>query len=728
MPSQQDAPQAPPVVQRFVKQLVVTHKAVLLYPPSSTIPRENAAATVATLRSILQSRPDMRIVVSKDGMYHEGVPLFPGHAGYEGFTHDLYHRNVAEVRFHAGTAESDVLSFLETLKVAPDELSSAGGFEARLWEQQVDGITVKEASVKIVYTEAQSGERPEKQAPPAGEPWPPPAARIDELLVGAFGGRPRDQRLLVRVIEDPDVVSGCLNESLASRGSKPADAWVCGQLSSLARAARSELPEDQPALFRSLAEAVMRLDPELRRALIRDKMLTEARHDDGLADVVRQMSIEEICSALVESLAEGEVSQEGLARAIRNLALISIAGRDDVIQAVGTAMRSSGVAEEQVSQVLGAAAPSRIEVRERPRPEEEEPIEKVLRLVDLAPSARQKDAAGDPGLEVLREEARRGITDGDVVATLVALVGLDLRADSFASTMSMLEDSLGMLVDRGDYEVAAEAAEGLAAALHNERLTDEQRRRVSTALNMLASPQQMRAVNKALRVFPKGGPEYEACRRLLTTLGRHALLPLLEVLAEESDMSARKSMVDLVAGMADDFIPELGQCVMDSRWYFVRNVVGILGRTHRPETLPYLERTLRHADARVRRETVRAVAGIHDRRSEGILIAALDDDDAQNVGVAARYLGTMGAMAAVPGLERVARGEARGSHDTGARVEAIEALGRLGASQALPTLKSLATRRGGLLRANRGQEVRAAATAAIAAINASAVARGADRS
>ena len=40
----------PASVERLLKQLVVTLKAVLLYPPASSIPRENADEAIAAAR------------------------------------------------------------------------------------------------------------------------------------------------------------------------------------------------------------------------------------------------------------------------------------------------------------------------------------------------------------------------------------------------------------------------------------------------------------------------------------------------------------------------------------------------------------------------------------------------------------------------------------------------------------------------------------------------------
>ena len=156
----------------------------------------------------------------------------------------------------------------------------------------------------------------------------------------------------------------------------------------------------------------------------------------------------------------------------------------------------------------------------------------------------------------------------------------------------------------------------------------------------------------------------------------------------------------IAASLARDYVGELGHRVADKRWYFVRNVVAILGGTHSPEALPYLERTLRHGDHRVRRETIRAAAGIRDARSDEMLVAALGDDDAGNVQLAARYLGMLRIAKAAPTLEQVARAEGRGNRENGPRIEAMEALGRIGAPSSRPVLEELARQRAGFPAAN----------------------------
>jgi hypothetical protein len=435
-----------------------------------------------------------------------------------------------------------------------------------------------------------------------------------------------------------------------------------------------------------------------------------------VAAVIRQMSLDEVMSTILEEIPRTAEARSGLSRAIRNLALINIATtRGDVLGAAGAAMRAKGMSDPDVADVLSAAVPRRLEEHGRMRKSGPQPVDSVLRLLELMPGTPPTHVYED-GTAALRAEAVRGLTDGDVLAALVTIATLETRENELTAIMSLLDESIGLLVDQQEFEVAADAAEALTAAAADPKLASEHRRRMGELVRVLSRPEAMRRITTAMRVYRHDSLEHAACRRLLAVLGAQTISPLLEVLADEPDMAARKAMVELVSTLARDAVSELGHRVADRRWYFVRNVVAILGGTHDALALPFLERTLRHGDQRVRRETIRAAAGIRDAHADEMLMAALGDEDAANVQLAARYLGLLGIAGAATILEQVARGEGRGNRENAPRIEAIEALGRIGAPGSAGVLEEL-TRQRGLL-AGRTREIRAAAAAALATLRA----------
>ncbi|MDT8433663.1 MAG: HEAT repeat domain-containing protein [Anaerosomatales bacterium] len=696
----------PSVVERFLRQLVTTYRAVLLYPETSAIPRENSARAVKELGGDGTAHQDLRVSVDKDGLRVDGVRALAGHSGAATLARELYYRSVAEVRFRTDVTAEALLGFLGVLRRSPEEVEASGGFESMLWDTGVDSVTIVETCTVVM------------DAPPVDREgqevvWPPDNDRIEELLLTGRDPHSEGHRVLVRVLLDAEALADFVDSVFRRAAGSRAQLEPGDVLADIARIVANLEEEERREALRSIADVTRKLPAGRLRARSAERILAAARTDRAVASYVRQVGIDDMCCMLTEGLEEDDVSVEGLARAIRNLTQISLAARDEVSRAAGVALQEAGISASTTSAVLGAAAPSSIVIAEGDGGPTDANLDSVLRLVELA-SAAPGEAGDDAGTLALRDEAHRGFRDGDVTGALVTLTVLSLGTSGFEESISSLEAGLGVLLERGEFEVAAVAAETLLEVART--ASAEEGLRLTDAVRRLADEREMRALHRAMHVYERDTSEHQACERLLGTLGGIAIDPLLEMLADEPDMTLRKSLVDLISSVARDHIAEVGDRITDARWYFVRNVVSILGSTHHADALPYLDRTVRHADARVRRESIRALAGIADSRSPGLLGPALDDADAGNVQLAARYLGRLKHAASVPALLAVARGEGAGNREYAARAEAIEALGVIGSPEALPELEAIAGPR--LLAGQRSRDLAAVASAAIAAIEA----------
>jgi len=697
-------PKVSSVVERFVKQLNMTLKAVRLYPPSSSMPRDSAVAAVSTLRTYLQSAPEMRLTVMKNGLMHGQETVWAGHPAFEAFAREFYSRGVASVRFHAGVTATELVEFLRVLDAPADELSGSSEFESRLWEANVVSITTSMASARIVDSaglddpeDAEADRLPER-------------ARIDELIAGALGGRPRDQRVLVRILKDLDALGSYLQESLADRGSTPTEIWLASRIAALAHATQNDDPEERATRSKALADALRMLDPETRAAVVGDRLLADARHDEMMAEIVQDLSLDEICGLIASRSGDSATSRDGLSRDLRNLVLVRAEDREEIMESASRALADAGSERDTIEEILSGALPTRVELPdEAPSDQRDNPMETILKLMDMVPGTV------DTGLDIdadLLAEAARGIDDGDVLRALVTLVFLERRERPFGSIMGLIEDNLAILIDRQDFSLAEGVVSLLSSVARSKDRSDVQRERAESAVRILLSKKSMRSISAAMRWYPKESDGYASSHRLLKALGEHDVGPLLEALADEPDRATRKILVGLASGLVDLHLDELGRCLKDKRWYFVRNVVTILGASRRPEAVALYERTLRYPDARVRRETIRSVAALKGARSGSLLVAALSDEDAQNVQLAVRYLAASGVRQAADALEQVARGEGRGNRDIGPRIEAIEALGELGVEGSAVVLQKLAHVRSFTGRA-KIREIKTAASTAL---------------
>ncbi|NTW29002.1 MAG: HEAT repeat domain-containing protein [Coriobacteriia bacterium] len=721
-PAGGDAPKAPAVVERFVRQLIVAAKAAALYPPASKIPAEATQTAVALLGAATREFPELRIFIDKNGLYFADAPLSPGQLSFTGFAQDLYHHHLASVTFHEGAAQRDLLTFLTVLKSTPEELHASGGFAANLWSQNVSAITVAETQVILVEAEVFSAEVPELSEAEDGaevETTPVDPEAIDIALERVLAGHSRERRAIARVIGEPATVRRYLEtvyRAISESDVNDALEAVAQRFSEFAQVAQGSEGKDGA---RDLSEALAGLEPELRRQLLTRKILPEARTSDAMAEVVRQLGADEILRILVEDVSTEDLSEEALIDAVRCLSAVLPMERTDLADKARAAMLGAGFSAGLAETLVDLIAPTRLVIRGEEEPQaagdDARPADVIARIMDLDLS-REPLRSDDTDVLALREEARLGITGGDVISTLVLMATLDVRETEFASTMALLEDSLSVLISRGDVELATRTAVLMRAAAGRPELAPVQRQRLEQAVERFSRPEDVRTLAHALRLFAPGTVEHASARELLGMLGPLATDALLELLAAEPDMAARRVLVELLSGISGNTL-QLAPRLSDPRWYFVRNVVSILGAGRSPEVLPLLERTLRHPDARVRRETIRALSGIPDRVSTNLLVLALSDADGSNVQLAARFIGASGASSAVGALEAVARGEGSGNRENGPRIEAIDALGRLGATEAVPTLEHLARARS-LFGASRTRELRTAAESAIAKISA----------
>lgn len=703
----------PKPVQLFVTRLSTTMKSQRLYPAGSEIPRRNATDTLEALRDAMGDAAHLELTVGREGLAYDGRLVFPRSDSYISFAREFYRRNLAAMRFHAGVTADEINQFLSLMIQPPEQVAAEGGIETGLAELGVANIGVSEVATRIVDTRIPDmpdtptpaeGEAPAEDAAPAAEA---DEDSIAEILAEAGSDRARDRRMLMRTLRDPRAVAEYLKRERLAAGDVPDFAKRVGELM---RKLRSETGEDRRAAIAAVADAIEHLSPEDRGSLYLDHLLDQARFDRELSDLVNELGADEVLERVVESV-EGDAQRlPALARAAKELEEMgATASGASIIDMVVAKMRAHGFSEEDVAGVSDTLSVAAIDDAEGFRAQGEDTSAAVLRLID--PTGAGATTADDL-VGPLAAEAVRGTTDGDVIEALVAVALVEVRDEQFNAVMDMVEESVAYLIEALEAEVAADVAQAMVAGAADPRQPETHRARMRGMVTTIARPESLAAVTSVLRRYRSDSPEYLACRRLMSVLGDAVTEPLLEVLAHEDDMSARKALIDMISLTARDYIPALGARVTDQRWYVVRNIVQILGRTRSAEALPHLQRALRHSDPRVRRETIRALTAIRSAVSDEMLAAALQDDNAPNVELAARTLGTLRAVTAVPALEAVARGEGRGSRDDSARIEAMHALVTVGTPEAIAVVRDLAKPRG-LFASARERAIRQAAEEAL---------------
>jgi HEAT repeat protein len=182
--------------------------------------------------------------------------------------------------------------------------------------------------------------------------------------------------------------------------------------------------------------------------------------------------------------------------------------------------------------------------------------------------------------------------------------------------------------------------------------------------------------------------ERAGLRSSILHIGADCVSPLVRELTAASDLTARRNYRDALVALDHVGVPLLSDMVGDERWFVVRNMVGILGEIRSPDALEHFAVTIRHHDARVRRETILALSKIGGEEAVPLLVRGLGDAEAGLRAAAALGLGLTKSGAAVGPLMQRLQAEA----DPEVMVEIVRALGRTGDPRAIP---ALADRAGG---------------------------------
>lgn len=207
----------------------------------------------------------------------------------------------------------------------------------------------------------------------------------------------------------------------------------------------------------------------------------------------------------------------------------------------------------------------------------------------------------------------------------------------------------------------------------------------------------------------------EVLAAYIQVLADEAIPALCDVLGELTDRRDRRILCSILARRAEDRIPLLAKGLNDPRWYVVRNVAFILGRTGNPEAVAPLRRVLNHPEPRVVREALHSLEALDMHRAHAFIASLLESPSRLVQVWAIEKLATLKDADIVPKLLAMVQAADFEERPFEERQRLFEALGRAGTDDLLPTLqKMLVPSR--LLGRARVQERQRCAIAALGAL------------
>ena len=598
----------------------------------------------------------------------------------------LYARKVAKFFVMPTVKAEDVVSFLSIVGKDRGQIDAAGGAAHLLWQDGVESIQVVERAFQF-----------RARAEVGSALTVPNVARSRRLSPD------ERERVIDALRHDPAQAQTLLEElcKTIDAAASPVEAQVepvFQIVKGLDRLILDEPVEDQEQLYANLAEAQLLL-PEPLRGLLMRALFSRARDDDSARVLFKHLPNERVAEVLAAMLSAGAPVAEQIE------SVFPLAIDPEKTKAVVLALEARLAVSGQPIGGLASAVMARLPAPRAPAPRPPRHVEFDDIQVELGPDEtasclKEAQAMDEPG--VVEEVAR----------TLVDVMRSEDDERELNDAGGALEGHLRWLIDHKHFAAVAELLRAL-------------RGMTTSGKTGASSTGRSKVAGDLLEAFARG-PLLEM---LLSTLWekRHTIIesqlypclqvvspelvgPLIGALGEEQRAGMRALLCDLIVLLCGDRVDEIGRYASDSRWFLARNIANILGRLEDRRVLPHLSRLLHHAEYRVRREAVDALARLGPDEAQTILAGCLDDADPRVRLRVLSSLTTVGVRQALPRIAALLERRDPFNREFEMKRAALEALQCYGTDDALPTLRRLARRR--LVVGWRGRELKRLAAVA----------------
>ena len=645
----------PQAVQELLRSILTAIRAVKLYPQKNPLYLQTIHKSHRLLEEVLKHEMEFRLSVTKSGLFYKDVSMEKEAHAFKSIVSDLYSRGIREITFTYGLSETELREFYTIITLPPEELKLQGSTESILWERGVSHVRITDASLDAVVKK--TGQ--EDSVISEGTLKTDQGEELRRSLSGKAIDLSGKKVILADLIADPAGFGNLVMEIVRQAGGSREDqqGYLLDVYRETGYQMLQQFHEQREPVFDALARSVLTLEPEVRKGLISGRLYPEVDRQ------ALQSRTEEMRDQFPHDLHER---------------LSMRFSRSWTVPQVSTLLQEVSAAREKHSPGPGRGMPI---------------------TEDLSEMVRQLSSYTPEEMEALRrvsDAGRESDTLQAVVSTLINVMPLaqyPLRSTShedsvsvFSRIVSLLEDTLTIVLDKGDYDTAAR----ILAAFRTP-VEPMYRGRIMEAVKKAGDPAKISELVHTLRGVSKDSAHCRAIYAYLSLLDREATPVLLEMLSEEEDRSVRRVLVQILKDLGKNQIALLGERLSDERWYFVRNIIVILGESRKEEVIGHLEKVARHRNFQIRQEVVRALITIGGRKAAALLSLFLKDKDIDIRFMAVRGLGIL----AVSGekeervlVDFLCRGTFR-KNELELKKEAVESLGKIGGTGSIPCLRKI---------------------------------------
>jgi len=647
-----------PEVQDVMRALVSAFRTVKIYPPNNPVYSQSIKKSFELLVRFLTTAQDYTVGVQKTNFTYRRTPVGKETQLNRAIAQDLFAKGIREIVFSAGVTEAELLELCRALALSSEDMALRNGISSILWEKGAAHIKVAEAGLdEIITTKMSMGLMDKTGAGTTATTESPEQSRARKEKL--FFGR---TLVLGDLISDPSGFAFSMLE--LAKETHAEDESVEDRLYALYQEAGQKIEAEHAgqgdAMFESLGKSVLSLEPNFRDALVTGKFYKDL--DTEMTDE-QQADAEQNLPSAIHEVQAGRFSHAWTVQQVSTLLKKSTSKKalpstppvsPDAVEAVPLSQDLTGIVGEMSE--YSPEEMERLKVIEEAGTESDILQAAVRTYICLLPIAKNP---------------RHALPD-------------EKEFTHFSSVVRQLEDMLNFYLKEQDYDHAISIIQAFQIPVD-----PAFQPRLKEALKKTAPKSAVSAAIGKLRKYPKSSREYQSAYAYISKIERETTELLLELVAEEQDRLARIFYLDLLKDVGRNQIALLGELLTDGRWYFVRNIVSVLGESKTDQALSYLRRAAEHENVRIRQEVIKGLLTVGGKKAASILAKLLQDSDEGVQETAVHAYGDfpgIGAEESKPLIEFLESRSLRKKEQV-LTIEGIKALGKIGGWEAVEFLK-----------------------------------------
>ncbi len=208
---------------------------------------------------------------------------------------------------------------------------------------------------------------------------------------------------------------------------------------------------------------------------------------------------------------------------------------------------------------------------------------------------------------------------------LKVIIASEKSADVLSELRGLFRGIFENLIEEGNWTRLSSAVDKLREVHRRKDLAEEQQKTVSDMLDSLHGPKQMEALESRLNADPHAATEDLLVFFLHLT--PNAVPSLCKLLGNLKSEQHRMTLCDVLAAQAKEKPEPLIKGLTDPRWYYVRNLLVVIGKLRNPSLAQSVQPLAAHPDARVRREALKTLSMLGATGTGNPIVGVLMDPD-----------------------------------------------------------------------------------------------------